>query len=256
MIVDEREENFREMAALGNLRAITAYIRGGIDINSQNRMNGWTALHWACVRGNIEVVGTLIRAGAQTDIKNNKGQTPLDVCKSNEIRAIFPDFKPSNSEASLLSNSANMPFVPNYIVNPDLSKAWGMPEDAILGSQGDSGFIRQLQNEASTSNRVRQSVAASVQQNGDPTTNERELLVYVSQPSDSNLRGSVFVSAHSTVSQLSSQIRSELDNMPENFAVSRYNGKQTVPISAKQEQFSVGQVFRGNEDAVVVVPRH
>ncbi|KAJ2163998.1 hypothetical protein IW143_006177, partial [Coemansia sp. RSA 520] len=66
MIVDERDENFREMAALGNLKAITAYIRGGVDLDSQNKMNGWTALHWACARGNIEVAGFLIRAGAKT----------------------------------------------------------------------------------------------------------------------------------------------------------------------------------------------
>ncbi|KAI9477581.1 hypothetical protein LPJ78_000034 [Coemansia sp. RSA 989] len=250
MIVDEREDNFREMAALGNLRAVAAYIRGGININSQNKMNGWTALHWACVRGNIEVVGALIRAGAQTDIKNNKGQTPLDVCKSNETRAIFPGYEPDN-ELDSPSDSANTSFVPNYIVNPDLSKAWGMPEDVMVGNQGDSAYIRQLQQEASGN--VRHDLAKL---QDDPATSERELLVYVSQLGDNNLRGSVFVGSNATISQLSGQIRSELDNVPEDFAISRYNGKQIVPISAKQEQFSVGQVFRGDEDAVVLVPRH
>ncbi|KAJ2450697.1 hypothetical protein EV183_004103 [Coemansia sp. RSA 2336] len=249
MIVDEREENFREMAALGNLRAIAAYIRGGVDINGQNKMNGWTALHWACVRGNIEVVGALIRAGAQTDIKNNKGQTPLDVCKSDEIRAIFPGFEP-DSKPDNPPDSASASFVPNYIINPDLSKAWGMPEDAMLGNQGDSAYMRQLQQEASASARHD---LAKLQDK--PAASERELLVYASQPGDNNLRGSVFVGSNATISQLNGQIRSELDNIPEDFAIYRFNGKQVVPISAKQGNFSVGQVFRGSEDAVVLVPR-
>ncbi|KAJ1926033.1 hypothetical protein EC988_010332, partial [Linderina pennispora] len=77
------------MAALGNLKAVTAYIRSGIHIDSQNKMNGWTALHWACKRGHARIANVLLRAGADPTLKNTQGQTPLDLSKSDEIRALF-----------------------------------------------------------------------------------------------------------------------------------------------------------------------
>ncbi|KAJ2496891.1 hypothetical protein GGH96_005498 [Coemansia sp. RSA 1972] len=258
MIVDERDENFREMAALGNLKAITAYIRGGVDVDSQNKMNGWTALHWACARGNIEVAGFLIRAGAKTGIKNHKDQTPLDVCKSEELRAIFPEHESAGAPAC---NGFSLPFVPNYIVNPDLSKAWGIPDDAMLNTQGESGYVQHLQYEASQSSarpRPSENTAPPTQPTtGGQTVSERELLVYFGQFDDSNLLGSVFIDPQTQkITDLGSRIRDELDGVPADFALARYNGKQTVPVSAKQEAFSVGQVFRGDDDSVVIRPRN
>ncbi|KAJ2018176.1 hypothetical protein GGI06_002761, partial [Coemansia sp. S85] len=96
-MLDERDENFREMAALGNVKAVRAYIRGGVDIDGQNKMNGWTALHWACARGQCDIAEILIRAGANTDLKNTKGQVALDVCKSDSIRALFPGHEGATS---------------------------------------------------------------------------------------------------------------------------------------------------------------
>ncbi|KAJ2530981.1 hypothetical protein EV175_007260, partial [Coemansia sp. RSA 1933] len=159
---DEREENFREMAALGNVKAMKAYLRGGVDIDGQNKMNGQTALHWACVRGNVDAVDLLVRAGADATVKNNKGQTPLDVCKNDSVRTLLPTYKQDkgnigrsvatkDKESTSAGGLVEASFVPNYIVNPDLSKAWGIPEDAIMPAQGESGHIQQLQFEASMS---------------------------------------------------------------------------------------------------------
>ncbi|KAJ2369744.1 hypothetical protein H4S01_000813 [Coemansia sp. RSA 2610] len=259
MIVDEREENFREMAALGNLRAVTAYLRSGVDVNGQNKMNGWTALHWACVRGNIEVAGFLLRAGAKPDVKSHKGQTPLDVCKSDELRVLFPGYDPAICAPA--SSTPQMSFVPNYIVNPDLSKAWGMPEDAMLDTQGESGYVQQLQAQASVSS-TRQRAPEPIPVSAPTTSSrstvpEREFLVYLEQVGDNDLLGSVFIDARlHTVTDLAARIRDELDGVPADFALARYNGKQTVPVSGKQESFSVDQVFRGDDDAVVLKPRH
>jgi hypothetical protein len=41
MITDEREESLREVAALGNIKAVTHYIHAGVNVNATNKMNNW-----------------------------------------------------------------------------------------------------------------------------------------------------------------------------------------------------------------------
>ena len=52
------EEKLREAACYGDWEAIGRMIANDIDIdiNSQNKVNGWTALHWAAKRKHIKVV--------------------------------------------------------------------------------------------------------------------------------------------------------------------------------------------------------
>ncbi|KAJ2713196.1 hypothetical protein H4R19_002376 [Coemansia spiralis] len=252
MAVDEREENLREMAALGNLKAVRAYIRGGVDVNSQNKMNGWTALHWACIRGNRDVVEFLVRAGADAGIADSKGKTPLDVCKSVAIRALLPGHEATDPQASEASGvEPEQTFVPHYMAYPDLSKAWSIPDDALADAPGDSGLLRQLQHEAPAGSSLRAPPPAPAA--SASTSGERELLVYSEQCSDECLMGAVLVDAQAlTVAELGQRIREELDGVPASFAFARHNGKQTVPVGAKQEAFSVDRVFRGSDDAVVL----
>ncbi|KAJ1728673.1 hypothetical protein LPJ61_003911 [Coemansia biformis] len=262
MAVDEREENLREMAALGNLKAVRAYVQCGVDVNSQNKMNGWTALHWACVRGNRDVAELLLRVGADASITDANGKTPLDVCKLAAVRALFPGHGSTGpqpdgavSDEPATGEAPQLPFVPNYMACPDLSKAWGVPDDALANMPNDSGHLRQLQHEASVasgsgshSQRAPQAQDAAAISSG-----ERELLVYCGHYDEESLVGAVVVDAHSlTVADLGRRIREELDGVPDSFAFARYNGKQTVPISAKQEAFSIDRVFRGSDDAVVL----
>ncbi|KAJ2785422.1 hypothetical protein H4R18_000505 [Coemansia javaensis] len=259
MAVDEREENLREMAALGNLKAVRAYVHGGVNVNSQNGMNGWTALHWAAARGHADVAAFLIRAGADPGMANGKGQVPLDVCRSPEVRALLPGHETAAVPPPPAGEREEGGFVPNYIACPDLAKAWAIPDDA--GVAPDSGHMRQLQHEASVSSGgapARQTVGPQQQQQrGAPQSalpaGERELLVYAGRYSDECLLGSVFVDADAlTVSDLGARIRGELDGVPARFAFARHNGKQTVPVGARQEAFAVARVFRGADDAVVL----
>ena len=51
-------------------------------LNNQNKRTGMTALHSACVRGSVELIGLLIQYGADISIKDNNGDTALiTACK-------------------------------------------------------------------------------------------------------------------------------------------------------------------------------
>ncbi|KAJ1719309.1 hypothetical protein LPJ53_005905, partial [Coemansia erecta] len=271
---DEREEVFREMAALGNLKAVVSFLRSGINVNGQNKMNGWTALHWACTRSYSQIVETLIRAGTDPSIRNKKGERPIDVCKEDSVKELFRlCMSDEDVDAALKSEKdtplQNASFVPNYIANPDLSKAWDSPDNVAIPEKADSSFMRQQQIEASSTARCPdtnssgpassqpaiEAVSQTPSLTPDPstTTVERELLVYAEELSDGCLLGSVLVddTRSQTVSDLVMQIRQELDEVPAHFSILRHNGQLAVPINAKQEALGIGRVFRGANDAVI-----
>ena len=51
-------------------------IKRGFDINLQDE-NGWSPLHFACQAGSYECVKALLDAGAQIELKDKFGNTPL-----------------------------------------------------------------------------------------------------------------------------------------------------------------------------------
>lgn len=62
-------------------RAVAALIEAGADVNRQGII-GRTALHGAVFGGRIDVVQMLLAAGADPTLRDNKGETPLDVARS------------------------------------------------------------------------------------------------------------------------------------------------------------------------------
>ena len=88
------EEKLREAACFGDSDGLTALLNKGksvviiprqlsyysfsvpgVDINAQHKINGWTALHWAVKRNNVQCVDILLSRGADKNVFNSQGET-------------------------------------------------------------------------------------------------------------------------------------------------------------------------------------
>lgn len=79
-IVDQNER-LKDAAKEGNLDALNDILRLAdvrVDLPSSSRA-GWTALHLACFYGHPSVVESLLKAGANVEVRNNSGNTPLQL---------------------------------------------------------------------------------------------------------------------------------------------------------------------------------
>lgn len=71
-----------------NKLLINLFLEQDVDIDVRTNMDGSTALHMLCKKGNEDGVAKLINKGANVDIKNFEGKTPLDVVCDNNLSDI------------------------------------------------------------------------------------------------------------------------------------------------------------------------
>ena len=71
------EKPFYDRAMMGDIEAVKQHLAAGTDVNTQNK-NGRTALHWATVNVHKDIVELLINEGADVNLKDLAGETPLD----------------------------------------------------------------------------------------------------------------------------------------------------------------------------------
>ncbi|CAH2291997.1 ankyrin repeat domain-containing 40 [Pelobates cultripes] len=109
------EERLREASALGDLEEVQSIIKSGADVNNQNEINGWTSLHWACKRNQIQVVSYLLESGADNTILTTKGERPEQLTSKNEIKKLLGV---EDLETEDVKPESGLPFVPNYLANP------------------------------------------------------------------------------------------------------------------------------------------
>jgi ankyrin repeat protein len=80
-------------SALGTPAEIETLIKSGVDVNAQQKGTQVTALHIAASAGRTEVVAILLRAGADPDIPDAEGSTPLiravEAGKPDVVRALL-----------------------------------------------------------------------------------------------------------------------------------------------------------------------
>ena len=65
-------------ALKGNIEEIKAALEAGVDINARHK-RGYTALHWAAAIGHLDIITILVESGADLEAITVKGQTPLHI---------------------------------------------------------------------------------------------------------------------------------------------------------------------------------
>ncbi|XP_072028827.1 ankyrin repeat domain-containing protein 40-like [Amphiura filiformis] len=107
------EERFREAASIGDQETLGRLLQEGVDINSQNHMNGWTALHWASKRGHAPLVQFLLAKGADKSVTTDKGEHAGQLTDRLDIHTLL-----GGAPDKVTSNSTALPITPNYIQHP------------------------------------------------------------------------------------------------------------------------------------------
>lgn len=198
------EESLREASALGNTRAVLAYLNKGPKdvVNAQNATNGWTPLMWACSRGHKETASELLRHGASLTLVNAKGQTAIDLATGN-ARELF--------EATKHSKDIDGPasFVPNYIRNPDLTRTWGVPDSPIRAIEASHSVV-------------------------EIESQSQQVVLFKDEFTPQSVLGAILVSPVATWNDVCNQIADEMDNVPNDFQLLRHESGFDIPIHKKQ----------------------
>ncbi|KAG9327986.1 hypothetical protein JZ751_017011 [Albula glossodonta] len=87
----ELQERLREASAIGDIDEVRSLVESGVNINSQNEINGWTCLHWACKRNHRHVVAYLLSSGADKHILTSKDELAVQLTSKPDIRALLGD---------------------------------------------------------------------------------------------------------------------------------------------------------------------
>ena len=70
--------DIHQAATDGNIKAVKQHLAAGADTNVRDGQ-GMTPLHWAAQYGHKEIVELLIAKGADVNAKNTEGARPLDM---------------------------------------------------------------------------------------------------------------------------------------------------------------------------------
>ena len=68
-------------AMLKQTDVIHKLLQRGADVNKRNRYDGLTALHWSAMNDRTDAIRLLLENGASTTIKDKKGRTPIDFAR-------------------------------------------------------------------------------------------------------------------------------------------------------------------------------
>lgn len=85
----------------------SALISAGCEINAFGT-NRWTALHWACDRGNDEMVFLLLEAGIDPTIRGWRNELASDRCQDNGIKEMVMNAVNMFEELSLLDRKVSL----------------------------------------------------------------------------------------------------------------------------------------------------
>lgn len=96
--VPEGEEDVFVFCSKGETEKVLDLIRRGeVNINQKDNEMGMTLLHWACDRGHLDLIKSLLSLGANVNAKDDDGETPLGTARLCEHK---------DAEKLLLENGA------------------------------------------------------------------------------------------------------------------------------------------------------
>ncbi|XP_059929000.1 ankyrin repeat domain-containing protein 40 isoform X1 [Gadus macrocephalus] len=133
----ELQERLREAAAIGDLDEVRSLVEGAVNVNSQNEINGWTCLHWACKRNHRHIVSYLLDSGADMEILTAKDELASQLTSKPEIKRLLGVEVEDLPEVK----EAELPIIPNYLSNPPFmySKLDSKVEELVAQLQQQSG---------------------------------------------------------------------------------------------------------------------
>jgi ankyrin repeat protein len=94
----------------GKVDEVKDLVRAGANVNYQPSRSGlgYTPLHWAIYEDNYQAAKFLLENGANPNIKDRRGQTPMDFLKeqnSEEAEELLKWFQASSNKLSSAENS-------------------------------------------------------------------------------------------------------------------------------------------------------
>ncbi|XP_042248154.1 ankyrin repeat domain-containing protein 40 [Thunnus maccoyii] len=110
----ELQERLREASAIGDIDEVRTLVESGVNVNSQNEINGWTCLHWACKRNHKHIVSYLLSCGADKEILTAKDEMASQLTSKPEIKRLLGVEVEEVPEVK----EPELPIIPNYLSNP------------------------------------------------------------------------------------------------------------------------------------------
>ncbi|KAJ8358378.1 hypothetical protein AAFF_G00011600 [Aldrovandia affinis] len=110
----ELQERLREASAIGDIDEVRNLVESGVNVNSQNEINGWTCLHWACKRNHQHIVAYLLNSGADKDILTSKDELAAQLTSKPHIRTLLGVEEDGVPEAK----GPDLPGVASYLSGP------------------------------------------------------------------------------------------------------------------------------------------
>ena len=97
--IEYKTENFLKAIKEGNTEIAELFIKSGIDVNAKTEWEGNPALIIAIWKGDVRIIKAIIGAGANPNITDNYGTTPLDAASEKGIAEVV---------SALIASGANV----------------------------------------------------------------------------------------------------------------------------------------------------
>ena len=120
-----------DLLLTSDVQTLSAILEGGCPVNAVDSA-GWTALHRAASRGNVDVVEVLVERGASVDAQSSNGCTPLHLAAFNGHLGVV-------SELLRLGAQASMTVVAGEYYRTPLHQAAGRGHKEIVSVLLDAG---------------------------------------------------------------------------------------------------------------------